>query len=406
MATLTSAVGPVLAAAPGAHDWRLVGLEIRPAAGMYLANLVMLGDGRGDAADVPRRIAFERCYLHGDATAGARRGIALNSAATSIVDSWLADFKERGADSQAIAGWAGPGPFLIANNYLEAAGENVMFGGADPPDPARIPSDIVVRGNHFAKPLAWLDARRGWTVKNLFELKDARRVVIEGNLFENNWRAAQSGFAILFTVRNQDGGAPWSTVEDVLFRGNVVRHSASGVNILGRDDGHPGGSGRAQRIVIRDNFFDDIGAARWGGGGTLFQLLEGTAGVRIEHNTALHTGNVITADGAAHEGFVFRDNVVAHNAYGIFGSGAGVGLGALAAYFPGAEVRRNLIAGGRPQDYPPDNFFPPTLAGVLFVDRGTARLVPGSAWLAAATDGRALGADPEAVAAALRAGGD
>ena len=55
----------------------------------------------------------------------------------AVVDSHLADFKEEGADSQAIAGWSGPGPFKIANNYLEAAGENVMFGGADPDHPGR-----------------------------------------------------------------------------------------------------------------------------------------------------------------------------------------------------------------------------------------------------------------------------
>ena len=44
---------------------------------------------------------------------GTRRGIALNSGATAVIDSHLADFKEVGADSQAIAGWNGPGPFKI-----------------------------------------------------------------------------------------------------------------------------------------------------------------------------------------------------------------------------------------------------------------------------------------------------
>ena len=36
-------------------------------------------------------------------------------------------------------GWNGPGPFLIENNYLEAAGENIMFGGNDPSHPAADP---------------------------------------------------------------------------------------------------------------------------------------------------------------------------------------------------------------------------------------------------------------------------
>src|SRR6185369_7920203 len=94
--------------------------------------------------------------------------------------------------------------------------------------------------NHVAKSLAWKPGEPGyagtaWTVKNLFELKNARRVRVEGNLFENNWVQAQIGFAIVLTVRNQDGRAPWSVVEDVTFANNVVRASTSGVNIHGRD---------------------------------------------------------------------------------------------------------------------------------------------------------------------------
>ena len=112
---------------------------------------------------------------------GSRRGIALNARRAAVVDSYLADFKEAGADSQAIAGWNGPGPFTITNNYLEAAGENVMFGGADPAIDGLVPSDIVVTRNHLAKPLRWRSGTPGaeataWTVKNLFELKNARRV--------------------------------------------------------------------------------------------------------------------------------------------------------------------------------------------------------------------------------------
>lgn len=41
-----------------------------------------------------------------------------------------------------------------------------------------------------------------WVVKNLLELKNARNVVIDGNVFEHNWADDQNGFAILFTPRN------------------------------------------------------------------------------------------------------------------------------------------------------------------------------------------------------------
>ena len=46
------------------------------------------------------------------------------------------------------------------------------------------------------------------------------RLLEDGNVFERNWTDAQNGFAILMTVRNQDGGAPWSVVEDVTFSRN------------------------------------------------------------------------------------------------------------------------------------------------------------------------------------------
>src|SRR5262249_5091257 len=148
-----------------------------------------------------------------------RRGVALNSASTAITDCYISDIHELGADSQAVCGWNGPGPFKIANNYLEAAGENLMFGGADPHVPGLIPSDIEVRGNHLRKPLSWWpgDASyggRAWTVKNLLELKNAQRVVIEGNLLENCWADAQVGYALLLKSVNQEGGAPWSVTQD------------------------------------------------------------------------------------------------------------------------------------------------------------------------------------------------
>src|SRR5438477_7384724 len=120
----------------------------------------------------------------------------MNSRETAVIDSYLSDFKQIGADSQAVAGWNGTGPFKIANSYLEAAGENVMFGGADPAIRDLVPADIEIRQNHLAKPLRWRAGHEGfdgvdWSVKNLFELENARRVLVEDNLLEYNWPQAQ-----------------------------------------------------------------------------------------------------------------------------------------------------------------------------------------------------------------------
>ena len=60
-----------------------------------------------------------------------------------------------------------------------------MFGGGDPAIRDLVPSDIEIRGNHFFKPRAWRQgdpayAGTAWSVKNLFELKNASRVLVDG----------------------------------------------------------------------------------------------------------------------------------------------------------------------------------------------------------------------------------
>ncbi len=405
MPKLQASSGPVIEAEPRAHYYRLVGLEIAPAANTFLREVVRFGGDATQADAQPHHLVIDRCYVHGDAARGSRRGIALNGRDMAVVDSHVSDFKEAGADSQAIAGWNGAGPFRIANNYLEGAGENVMFGGADPTIPDLVPSDIEVLHNHLAKPLAWKvdESRRegAWTVKNLFELKNARRVVIDGNLLEYNWPHGQNGFAILFTPRNQDGKAPWSTVEDVVFSNNLVRHVAAGINMLGHDDNYP--SGRASRIAIQNNLFEDVGG-KWGNG-RLFQLLDGMADVTIDHNTAFQTDSIVFGgDHAPHTGFVFQNNIVLANDRGIVASGTTPGTPTLNQYFPRAVVRRNILVGGEAGQYPPDNFFPDSLATMGFVPQpsGDLRLVVARPFARAATDGRDPGADVQALGRAMR----
>jgi hypothetical protein len=392
--------------APGAHHYRFVGIEFLPGRGLFTKALIRLGTGEEtELRDLPHDIIIDRCYVHGDPTVGGRRGIALNSRSTAVIDSYVSDWKEIGADSQALAGWNGPGPFRIANNYLEAAGENVMFGGADPGIDGLVPSDIEVVGNHLAKPLAWRGSP--WTVKNLFELKSARRVLVEGNLFENNWAAAQNGTAIVIKSVNQDGGAEWSVTEDVTFVGNIVRHTATGIGVCGRGDGLP--AGQTARILIADNLLYDVDAARWGGAGRVFTLLEDVADLKIEHNTVDADGDaLIMADGLAPQArFVFRNNIAPRNDYGIKGSDVGEGLPTLERYFPGYRMGANVVAGPRPsaRTYPPGTRYAETMDAVGFVNRaaGNYRLAPHSPFRGAATDGRDPGADFERVSQAAAA---
>ncbi|HSB80055.1 MAG TPA: hypothetical protein VLM91_14845, partial [Candidatus Methylomirabilis sp.] len=121
---------------------------------------------------------------------------------------------------------------------------------------------------------------------------------------------------------------------------------------------------------------------------------------------ALQAGNIITADGAADTGFVFKGNVVAHNAYGIIGSGTAVGNSTLTRFFPQALVRDNVIVGGNPGQYPAGNFFPRSLDAVGFADppRGDYRLADSSPYKRAGADGKGPGVDFDTLKTALSMG--
>jgi hypothetical protein len=400
---------PALRTAPRAHHYRLIGIEVTVASNVTEHySIVKLGDGTSaqNSLDlVPHNIILDRVYVHGHPTLNFRQCVALNSATTAVIDSYLSDCHSKGFDSQAIGGTNGPGPFKIVNNYLEGAGENIMFGGADPRIENLTPSDIEIRRNHVTRPLSWKGV---WSVKNLFELKHAQRVLVEGNVFENHWPDAQDGFAIIWMSTNQDGTAPWSAVRDVTFRRNKLRNASGGINIPAPWGGTT--SGRTARVKITDNVFENINVGAFAGHGRLFQLAGGPENVTIEHNTTLN------ADGSTHAvamdvappkmaSFIFRDNVMTRGQYGVFGSGAGEGTSALNYYAePSYVFRRNLLISASASIYPADNSFPTTIAAVGFVNAaaGNYRLAAGSPYKGTGSDGRDPGADIDAVDAATR----
>jgi hypothetical protein len=508
-------VAAALRTAAGSHHWRLELLEFGPNKDGY-NEILQIGDGskaQDTLAKVPYAIVLDRLLVRGDPLQGQKRCIGLNSGATTVINSYVADCKGVGMDTQALGGWNGPGPFHIENNYLEGAGENFILGGADPHIPGLVTEDVVFRRNHLAKPVAWRDpivpapagvtatssstggslaagtyyyrvtARRPsgsgstatsagsvevaarvasgsagsvalswapvpdatayrvhgrtsggqslywqvtgtsftdtgsggtagtvpgatrWLVKNIFELKNARRVLVEYNLMEYNWQHGQSGFAVLFTPRNQDGRCTWCVVEDVTFQYNIVRHVAAGINILGYDNLAP--SRQTRRLTIRHNLFYDVNKSMWGGHGWFVMIGDEPRDIVIDHNTVLHDGTQVVSvyGGSATaprtvEGFVFTNNLARHGTYGIFGDNYGTGLPALEAYFPGYVFNRNVLAGGSASQYPPDNYFP-SVADFLaqFSDPGADdyRLGAWSSYLTLATDGTMIGADIDAL---------
>ncbi|HEX7019981.1 MAG TPA: hypothetical protein VF159_08230 [Gemmatimonadaceae bacterium] len=498
-----------LRTAAGAHHWRLMLLTFQPNH-LGIGDIIELGDGsraQSDLSLVPHDFVLDRVYVHGSPEYGQKRCISLNASAVTIRNSYVSDCKGAGGDTQAIGGWNAPGQIVIENNHLEAAGEVVLFGGADPSIPNLVTEHVTLRYNRLTRPMSWRNpiisaptgvraaaasggslpagtyayrvvARRPvgqgttghslasaeaavtisggavtvtwsqvsgateykvfgrtrgsqsrywtvtgtsftdtggtgtsgtppssattWTVKNLFELKNARDVRVEYNLFENNWKSAQVGYAIVLTPRNQDGGCPWCVVADVVIQHNVVRNSGAGVNILGYD--YPNTSRQTRNIQIRDNLLYGLSKSL-GGNGWAFLVGEGPRDVVIDRNTVDFDGTslVYMYGGTSSAprpiaGFQFTNNATRHNSYGIAASFTSYGTAALNLYCPDGIVRGNWISGASASRYPSGNRFDtPFETAFVSTSIGDYRLVTGSPLLKAATDGGPVGANVAAL---------
>ncbi|MDO8367037.1 MAG: hypothetical protein Q7T20_09585 [Saprospiraceae bacterium] len=96
-----------------AHHWYFLGVEFASAAFSY--NIVAIGTSETSEANLPHDLTFDRVYAHGHPTQGSRRAFAGDGFRIALVNSWVSDCKEVGADSQAFCAWNGTG-FKLVNN--------------------------------------------------------------------------------------------------------------------------------------------------------------------------------------------------------------------------------------------------------------------------------------------------
>lgn len=422
---------PCFVTQANANHYRLVGLEVT--ADKKVINsygLINLGDGssaQNSVSLMPDHFVIDRCYIHGHTEATIMKyGVALNCANAAVVDSYISDFHSIGFDTQAISGINGSGPFKILNNYLEAAGENIMFGGAAAAIPGLVPSDIEVRQNYFYKPLSWRVgdpsyAGKHWTIKNLFELKTGKRVLLDGNILENSWAdlpIGQSGYGILLTIRTEGGGSPQAEVSDITISNNIVRNVGAGITLSGRDDNSTGN--RSKRINILNNLFENIDGAKYGdlnvngpNDGTFIKIGE-PEDLVINHNTIFQTGPITWA-GKVMTGFSYTNNISNSKAQsagyqGIYGPGFQHGNKTIANYFPDVtdanqRINKNVLIAGDASKYTnyntiSKNYFPAAAINVGFkdfakgaIDYRNYALTSSSPYYKDATDGKDLGVD-------------
>jgi len=435
---LTNKVGGAITLTPGANHYRFVGLEITLTAySSQLPVVYQMAFAMG-AAD---HIIFDRVWMHGNARDETGHGFRLNGITYgAVVDSYLNDFHCEAivgacTDSQAVSGGNGSlpgGPYKIQNNFLEASAENILFGGGPG---TTIPSDIEIRSNHLFKPLIWMQGQPGYvsgrtghpfTVKNLLEMKNAQRVLIEGNIMENTWGGfSQAGYGVLLTPRGS-----WAPVQDITIRLNRISHVGGGMQLSATRNLQNGvwvDSLAAQRWSIHDTVIDDINAVRYVGSGDVFLITSGFTSrsfnsVAISHVTAFADPNksIISLGGNLTLPKAYNinldNNLFFAGKYPVWSTGlpqgcalSGRPLASFISCWSSWSFAGNGLIGASsvaPSTWPNGNMFPATVANVQFVNYnggngGDYHLQANSPYKGAGTDGKDLGANITALNTAI-----
>ena len=433
--------GPVVFAS-GANHYRLIGLEITRTAGTGLVNTLSSVAANGTASN----LILDRVWMHGTAQDETTRGVSLGGTTyLSIVDSFFTDFHcvsvtGSCSDAQAIVGGMGDnpmGPYKITDNFLEASGENILFGGGEA---TATPADIEISHNHLFKPLTWMKGQTGYVggsngnpfvVKNLIELKNAQRLLIDGNIMEDAWGGfSQVGFAIVLTPKSQAGPngtnlCPDCQVTDVTIRNAMISHVGAGMQIANGLSDNGGAALAGQRYSIHDVIIDDINGVKYNGPGEFAQVSIGLGApvlqnVTINHVTAFPPSmqfviGMQLSSTTPMTNFVFTNNIVNAGTSPVWSTGNGgtancayhdSPLTTFNACFTSYTFSTNaIIASPANAIWPSGNFFP-TLTAVQFVNYnggigGDYHLQTSSPYKGAATDGTDLGADVDAVDAAI-----
>lgn len=302
--------------------------------------LIYIGAGGG---------TIDQCILRGSAQ-GEHRGLLANAPNLTVTRTRITGIIKTDQDTQAIGGYDNFKHFRGRWLYLEATGENIIVGGGDPSADDRYPEDIVIEDFTLTKPLTWMG--KPMQVKNLLELKNVRGFTARRGVLEHCWQDAQAGRAIVLTVRNQDGTAPRSTIQDVLLEDLTVTGMGEGLAILAYDDtirdGKPFLSERMARVTLNRVTFAGIDTSVYGGSGRVMLIQGGPKDLVLRDVTGSGVGTLNSAIAFSDfpfeafgyprvqaEGLIVERFTAPIGAYGIFGEGTGLGKPALDHYAPG-----------------------------------------------------------------------
>ncbi len=435
--------------------YRFIGIEWVPMEGRKIGRLLFT-----NGAD---HLIFDRNWLHGSDGMELGHGLGINgSPYVAVIHSYFNCFTctaRTGSCTDATAVGGGNGDIQthtvkIVDNYLEASGENILFGGG----PAKFrPEDIEIRRNHLFKPLFWNRLSQDHQeptpiVKNLFELKNAHRLLFEANYLENSWSGfSQVGPAIVLTPRNNlnkitgQVTCPDCAVTDITIRYVWVRKVNQVLqlsNPMDKIKPAPGNSYSIHDIVAEGLLYPECGQ---GCGGAL-NLLGGPPGdapkdstmhdVVVDHSTFIpmkEPKDLVILGGPPQKdpndpprmyNITWTNTIADVGGYGVWPMGGdserncsnfpgGTPKTRIEACWKGnSAFRGNVLAGGgsihgqRPE-WPDGNTIVDSLESVGFAKLnhgldGDYHLAAHSKLKGKATDGRDPGADVDAVLAGLR----
>jgi len=297
-------------------------------------------------------VVIDRCSLLGDPSFGAHRGVMLNGAGALVTQCHVDNIFDIGRDTQAISGWDGTRDVVIDDCYLEAAGEVVMFGGADSTAPDRMPTHIRVTNCTLTKNPDWY--AKGAQIKNALELKCAVDFEMENCILEYGGTSeGQGAYLILLSTRNQDGTAPWTTIQHVRIARCHARHGGAGIKILGRDDGQP--SVTMTDVVLDEVMFSDINPDQYGGDARGVTIMGAPDALTLQNVTIeavrLGTTLYLIPEPLYPTNLVLTNIKLPPSDYGMKIDGGGAGVEAWQAAMPDAVIELTPADTGA-TDYP------------------------------------------------------
>ena len=367
--------------ASGTGYWALEGIEIvHPAsvsvAPNYVYTLVGLPEdssGENQPALTPHHIKIDRSYIHGiDTTDGPARCIGAHGRNIEITNSYISNCKvvSTASDSQGIFIQNGQGPFYISNNYIEAAGENILIGQG--PGYSAIPwltqRFAFIQGNYSYKRREWKCSKAAgvptWTpclpgekrqntstsqwyqcdvggaswsttttpipamvqVKNHYENKEGQGVWYRGNVVDGNWNAGATCAGQLgnnFLINQSD--TVQLNVRDITIDSNNVKYGQ-----IFMSTGYFGTSADVftSGVTVTNNLQESIATDLYGSNGTgggsnayIWSAQTRERAVTFDHNTftvpgsgsAYYLNNITKTDMAdgAFAGFLnFTNNAI------------------------------------------------------------------------------------------------